>query len=312
LNVAQRIGKDLADRRITAHHEEENGADNPAPKPSEPSAQSDAAEYAILRSSWKRTANLLGVDYSGGEVVLDLNVGGEFLWRGSWRLELVFDEARLELLDSWESVCWVSDKDVAYLELQGSFSEGVKVQRQLLLAKREDFLFLNDVVLPGKAGQIRYRATLPCLEHVVFQPAAEHRELKVLGHTRQMLALPIALAEWSSARCDGEFSVKGQQLEYRRDHAGQGLAVPLWIDLRQKSREVPFTWRPLTVAENRQIVAPDAAVAHRVQVGDRRYVFYRSLATQGTRTVLGAHLASEFLASRMADDGELKTLIEIE
>lgn len=293
-------------------HVQDSDETAPASDPQDASQQSDEAEYAVLRSGWKSSCSLLAVDHSTPEVVLDLNVAGEALWRGPWRLDIALDGQALEQLDDWESVCWESDKDVAYLELQGSFSGGVKVQRQMLLAKRDELLYLSDVILPTEAGSISYRSSLPCRPAIIFQPAHETRELKMLGSRRQLLVLPLALSEWIAGPSMGELTVRGTQVEYRLEHNGPALAAPLFIDLKQKKREQPFTWRPLTVAENRTILSRDDAVAHRVQIGNRRYLFYRSLATRGTRTVLGAHLASEFLASRMLEDGQLETLVEIE
>ena len=46
-----------------------------------------------------------------------------------------------------EPLCWVSDDDVDYLELEIEFGEGLRVQRHLLLARHDRFLLLADAVL---------------------------------------------------------------------------------------------------------------------------------------------------------------------
>ncbi len=278
----------------------------------ESSWQSDSSEYAVLRSQWTKRATLLAVDYSSPTLHLQLNTNQDAVCHGPWRLDITFNDERCELLQDWDSVCWVADEDVAYLELQGSFSHDLKVQRQVLLGRQDDFLFLNDVLLSPTPGRLGYRSALPCEDGIVFQPAVENREFKLIAPSTQLLALPLALPEWQSQPASGEFLVRGKQLEYSLTRQGTALSAPWFIDLKQKKREQPYTWRPLTVAENRQILSAEDAVAYRVQVGQRQFLFYRSLSTRGTRTVLGAHLANEFLASRLNDDGDLHTLVEIE
>lgn len=314
IQVANRLSADLLDHfRIPAIAEPPDSEEpDPRPRFDDSSSQSDDAEYAVLRTAWKRRGTALAVDYSGPEIAIDLNLNGEFLCRGPWRFEAQFDGERLSQLDSWESVCWVADEDAVYLELQGAFSQNVKVQRQILLARRDEFLLLNDVLLPQRRGAIEYRSSLPCLPNVSFQPALDNREMKLRGSEQEMLALPLALAEWRVTDGPGELTVKGAQLELSIATTGQALCAPLFLDLKQRDADVPYTWRPLTVAEERRILTADDAAGYRVQVGERTFVFYRSLATRGTRTVFGAHLASEFLASRLTRAGQLETLIEIE
>lgn len=75
---------------------------------------------------------------------------------------------------------------------------------------------------------------------------------------------------------------------------------------------LPVTWRQLTVAEDRLIVPRDVAVGYRVQIGRAQWLFYRSLAECGNRTLLGQNLVSEFLAARFGRNGIAEPLMEIE
>ena len=66
------------------------------------------------------------------------------------------------------------------------------------------------------------------------------------------------------------------------------------------------------MAENRQRVPRDAAVGYRVMVGRRQWLFYRSLAPRGNRTLLGHNLSTEMLAARFTKAGTVEKLVEIE
>ena len=87
---------------------------------------------------------------------------------------------------------------------------------------------------------------------------------------------------------------------------------PLMFDMDTKRMLRPATWRTLTVAENRAIQPADVAVGYRVQTGKEQWLFYRSLAERGNRTLLGQNLSSEFLAARFNRNGETDPLLEIE
>jgi hypothetical protein len=82
--------------------------------------------------------------------------------------------------------------------------------------------------------------------------------------------------------------------------------------LEPKRHARPFTWRQLTVAEQRQNVSPDAAVGFRVQFGEEQWLIYRSLTKPRNRTVLGHNLATDFLIARFGRDGSVKSLVEVE
>jgi hypothetical protein len=275
--------------------------------------QSDLAAYSVLRSGWKRADHVVAVDYCRQEPRLELWVGSEPFFRGAWKLALTINGAPCPPQGDWESVCWVCDDDITYLELQAPFANDVKVQRQILLGRKRDFLYLNDVVLSPNRAEIDYSASLALAPRLRCQPAEETREIQLAGQRRKIIALPIELGEWKrDAHREGELAVRGNLLELRLRRDAQALALPLFFDLKQGKRYKPTTWRRLTVAENRRMVPRDRAVGYRVQIGSRQYVFYRSLDGQGMRTVLGAHTASEFIASRFTANGELKTLLEIE
>ena len=59
-------------------------------------------------------------------------------------------------------------------------------------------------------------------------------------------------------------------------------------------------------------VPRDVAVGYRAQSGQRQWLFYRSLAPAGNRTLVGQNIAGEFCAGRLLDSGKFDEWIEIE
>ncbi len=66
------------------------------------------------------------------------------------------------------------------------------------------------------------------------------------------------------------------------------------------------------MGQNRAAVSTDEAVGYRVQVGNKQWLFYRSLGEPAVRTVLGKNLMNELLIGRFGSDGNVKTILEIE
>ncbi len=229
-------------------------------------------------------------------------------------MHLSLDGQQLSPQSPWEELCWISDDDVDYLELQQSFAEGVSIQRHLLFARDDAFVFFADAVLGEKAAAIEYRLALPLASEVTIEPAAETRELALVkGSRRRAVLLPLALSEWRGDRRQGELAHDAKSLQLSQSTASaRNLFAPWFIDLAPNRQRRPVTWRQLTVAEDRQIQPHDAAVGYRVQVGNKHWLFYRSLIACGNRTVLGHNLVSEFLAARFDRGGVPETLIEIE
>lgn len=279
-----------------------------------PAAHCEATSLAVLRPAWS-PRDMLAVDYRGRELCSELTCGGQVLWSGRCNPRIALDGVELSPASDWENLCWVSDDDADYLELQLELLGGVRVQRQMLLARQDRFLFAADAVLCERPAVIDYRLALPLVAGVAFMPGDQTREgfLASSEGRRRAQALPLALSEWSGDGHSGELSGAERALELRLTApAAQSLYAPLFIDLSPRRFSLPVTWRQLTVAEDRVIVPRDVAGGYRVQIGRSQWLFYRSLAECGNRTLLGQNLVSEFLAARFGRDGIAETLMEIE
>lgn len=277
------------------------------------SLHSEWAAMTMLRAGWNRGDSCLAVAYPGTTVSAEFSCARSVLWSGPWPLDLAVDGQRAAPCSDWEEVCWVSDKDCDYLELQATFTGGLTVQRQLLLAKQDQFLLLADVVLGREPAKLEYRASVPLCPDVAAQWSEENREgWLTSGGRRRALILPLALPEWRSDPRFGEFHENKRTLELRLVGQGRSLFAPLFVDFKPGRFGKPFTWRQLTVGQNLQAQPADVAVGYRVMIDRQQWLIYRALASKGNRTLLGHNLATEMLVARFRRDGEVEKIVEIE
>lgn len=290
------------------------GSGNPHRRRAAPSIDLDAAGIAILRSSWRRRSPQLAVNFCEPELLLELSLGRRTLLSGTARIELSIDGRSLVPRHGWEQICWESDGDVDYLELELRFAEDVSVQRHLLLARDAGFALLADAVLGDNPRDLAYRGTWPLAPEARFRGEQETREGTLhVGDRPRARVFPLALSEWRSGPSWGTLDADEQgQLALVQQSRGCSMFAPLFIDFDSDRLRKEATWRQLTVGEARQAVPRDVAVGFRVQAGKRQWLVYRSLGEVGVRTVLGQNLRHEFLVGRFGPQGDVQKLLEIE
>jgi hypothetical protein len=278
---------------------------------------SETDGLAILRPGWTESDARLTVRYGGRQLQTELIRGRTLLWSGNWQPEVRLDGELLEATSSWKNVCWVSDDDADYLELEQKLTGATRLQRHVLLARHDRFLFVADAVICKRTRAISYRGPTPLTANVHYTAAREANEgflTSPAGHRRHALVLPLAMPEWRGIGTRGDgLALDGGRLELRQSAiASRALFAPLFIDLAPRRIARPATWRRLTVAEDRRIVPAELAVGYRVQVGTQQWLFYRSLGPQSSRTLLGHHLVTEFLSARFNRSGQVEPIMEIE
>ena len=277
-----------------------------------PAAHSERAAVAVMRPRWSPADPHLALVYPGNSVHSELVCGREVLWSGTWAMEVFCDGHRIEPAGDWQETCWVSDEEVDYLEMQADFGRGIRVERQILLARKDGLLFLGDAILGRRAAQWEYRGWVPLGGRVSFRAAPQTREGFLVGRQARALVLPLALPEWRSEAAAGSLEQTERGLELTALGRGSCLFAPLFIDLRSRRFAKPFTWRQLTVGEELTAQPRDVAVGYRVLVGQGQWLIYRALARKGNRTLLGHNLSSEFLVGRFPRNGQVEPLLEIE
>ena len=291
------------------------GAAKRSPKKSLPDAAvcSEWAGIAVMRGSWDRGSTEVGVIFGEDSVVAELSRGSQQIFSGPWGIDVWVDGKQLAVQGRWSELCWFSDEDVVYLELEAPLGNGIVLQRQVLVARKDEFLLLNHVVLGKKTVEMDVAVSWPLHESMYLQPADETREVTITdGRKPRFLALPLALPEWRAASADGELAATSSGLLLKQRGMASRLEMPLFIDLAPRQRTKPYTWRQLTVAEDLQTQPRDVATGYRVQIGRRQWMFYRSLAAKQIRTVLGQNLGCEYICGRFHTNGSVETLIEIE
>jgi hypothetical protein len=281
-------------------------------KPTRAGQNSEDSCLTVLRTDWRRTASKLAIAYAGSELRAELEVGGETLLAGDWSPHVERDGVPLAPQGAWRSLCWVSDRDADYFEAEIQIAGGVRVQRQVLLAREDELLFVADAVLGESPGELAYRLDTPLAAGVEFRAADETREGTLAGRKPRAVVMPLALPEWRSDRRGGSLEAAECGLRLEQRAHGTSLFAPLFVDLCPRRLTKPRTWRRLTVGRDMTAVPADEAVAFRVQVGKRQWTVYRSLAPVAGRSYLGQHTFYDFVIGRFTRKGELEPLLEIE
>jgi len=276
------------------------------------SVHSEWAEAAILRCDWSAGAPQLALAYGNQSIRCELNTSRKTVWSGNWDPVVTVNGKKLRHDDRWDEVCWVSDEDGDYLELQINFAGDRVLQRQMFLARQDRFLFVADALLGSVNEEIAYESVLPLGPDAAFEPAEESREGSLCVRRRVGRVMPLSLPEWRVQSGPGELEATDSGLRLRLRHKGQRLFAPLFFDLNPARTQRQLTWRKLTIAQHLEIQPDDVAVGYRVQAGDCQWLIYRSLAQRGNRTLLGQNLSSEFVLARFRHDGEIEKLVEIE
>ncbi len=277
---------------------------------------SESAANALMQSDWHKRGARIAIDYSDTEICLEaLGPKGKPVLVGEWTVQVECDgQAQLQL-DEWAELCWYSDEDVDYLELEAKFGQHARVQRQLILFRADRLLLAADALLCDQPGQWSIKSHLPLAAGASLTGDPQTTEGFIVTESgAHCLALPLFLPEWKRQLTTGNLVMEGEDLVVSLTcHGQQRMYAPVLISLCNRHARKPFTWRRLTVGEDLRIVGADEAVAYRVQTGKDQLLLYRTLAPPKRRTALGMHTLADFFAGRFsADDGEVDTLVEVE
>jgi hypothetical protein len=283
----------------------------------EPGRYFEKAEMATMRRTWEQSGCRLAIDFARDPMWLDcLGSGGRRLLSGEWDIAIRKDGRLLETDVAWSEVCWFSDDDVDYLELEAAVEHECKVQRQLILIREEGLMLFADALLAEHAAHWSIESSWELAPDIDCRSAEKSHEAELFLRddpaTRQALLLPLSLPEWRRQPSGGKLYEELGRLILRHETQGKRLYSPLALVSRKSLRDLPFTWRRLTVAEDLVIQPAEVAQAFRLQLGAQQLVFYRSLAQPVRRSALGLHLNSEFYAGRFdSEDTAYEAIVEI-
>ena len=277
-------------------------------------AESSLSEWAasgVYQGSWRRRSPKLAIDYSNQRCRLEIGrdlplIGGETM------PEIRLDDQLLEPVGDFEAVCDEQNEHVDYLELEIELTNNVKLQRQIILSRDDEFLILADAISSNQSGSIEYRCNWPLAPGISVMRESETRELYLTAGKIQSLVLPLALPEWKAARFDGKLDFDQKYLVLSQNANGHSLYAPLVFDLNPKRSRRPRTWRSLTIAQHLQIVSGDVAAAFRIQLDSQQWILYRSLVENGNRTFMGENFAGEFFLGAFDVTGHVEPLLQVE
>lgn len=288
-----------------------------------PSAQSDWACFAMLRSDWSSHADSLAIAHHQPIPQLDVAALGHAVLHGAWGHDLQIGDALIAPAPEWSCSCWASDPDADYLELQMQGPGGLRVERQILLSRQDHFLLLAHSIRGAKsvtkslAGsqdehRIHLRSRLPLAEGVTAEADRLTREIRLKAGKQTIRVFPLALADDRIQSTAHEFFLDGRDLVLQQIGVGNGLYAPLIFDWHPARTRQPALWRTLTVTEAGKVVGRDIAAGHRLQLGKFQLLTYRSLATATTaRAVLGLHTWHESVIARFNSHGDVDAIMNV-
>ena len=277
-----------------------------------PSVYSDWAETALMRPEWRRPDEYFALTFSDGKIDCELSAQRGLICSGTWQTEIQADGKPLDTTAEWHELCWYSDDDVDYLELEQELGRGWKVQRHILFAREDRFIFFGDAILGNRPESIEYQSVLPLVDGVLFSPQDETREGVIKSDRPLGLALPLALPEWRSERGVGSLAQIDDGLQLTHQVNASAAYSAMFIDLWPSRMKKELTWRQLTIAEKLEILGRDKAAGFRVQIGKEQWLIYRSLVPPANRSILGQNLSQEFVCAQFDTEGETIPLIEID
>ena len=288
------------------------GAGEALPRPA--SGHSGQPRQFVLRQGALGAAEL-EVDFSSPVLSAALRVAAGPLLSGPWQALVRLAGAAQAAAGPWNEVCRHRDAKCEYVELEQPLEGDWRLTRQMLLARRDQFLLLADAVVgpPSVRTAIEYELRWPLASGVACAWAKESWEGWIVrGRQRQASVLPLGLPEWRAAWEDGALEAAEGTLRLRQAAHGSALYAPLWLDLARGRLRRALTWRRLTVGENLAVVPPEEAVGYRVQVGREQWLIYHSLAPVGNRSVLGLNTCAAFVCGRFLPSGKIEEIVVIE
>jgi hypothetical protein len=274
------------------------------------------AGQAVLRTGWGRDSLRVVLDHREATPRLEIAAGDRLLIDGPWQWRVTVGGRPLEAEGPWVASGFESDRKATFLEIAAPLAGGLQLERQIVILPRDRVILLADAVThpagSPPAGPLAIESTLAPAAALETERAEETREIFVYGTAMRMMALPLALPEWSCASAGGGFEASDDGLVLRQSSAGTRLYSPLWLDCDPARFGRPLTWRQLTVADTRQNLPRHQAAGFRVQSGLEQWLLYRALDQPRNRTVLGCNLSCEFLLGRVRRDGSVARTLEIQ
>lgn len=278
-----------------------------------PSNQSDFARFALLRSDWTVQADSVALAHHRRFPQLDVTASGRPLIHGDWGLKLVIGGVPVELADEWTCVCWQSDPDADYIELQMAGPGKLRVERIVMLSRTQRFLLLADSISGVPHERIEYQSELPLADNVQLRTDTPTREAQLTMKGFRARAFPLALPQDRVLSTPHNFTAENGRLTLTQVGNGEGLFAPVILDWDPGRSRGAAQWRTLTVTEEGRVIGGDIASGHRLKINDLQLLVFRSLKSTGcSRAVLGHHTWNETVVARVDKHGDVDPFLMVE
>ena len=141
------------------------------------SSQSDWAELICMRNHRRWGTDCCVITHNELDLQMVLTALDMPLLAGACPTETHMESQLLEPKDAWECVCWFSDDDADYVELQRACADGASLLRQCLLARKDHCLLLADTLTLAEPRTLTHTLRLPLAEGATCKKDAVTRQL---------------------------------------------------------------------------------------------------------------------------------------
>ena len=276
-----------------------------------PVNQSDEAGWAVLRTHWGSHADRITVTHDQPAMNVEFAVNGQPVLDGEWYSEITIGEKTTPFRGEWYCVCWQTDQDADYIEMQLFIRGVVRVERQILLSRTRQFCLIAEALGDIKGEPFSYRSQLPLVAGIKSTTSSVTREVQLQAAGGVPLRVfPVTLPDRHVHSTPGHF---GADFRFQTTASGSAWYNPILIDWSPARRTADATWKSLTVAEQQKVLRPEFATGHRVKVGNQQWLIYRSLRQSiEPRSVLGHQTRYETVIGAVEANGDITPLMLVE
>src|SRR5690348_4886549 len=115
------------------------------------SANAESRSQAVMVGDTTDKPDQISTEYGSAAPRIELQALGQVLLGGPWEISVRIAGRELALEPEWSCVCWHSDGDGDYLELQQRIDD-VRIERQVFLSRGGHLAMLADVIAEAPAG----------------------------------------------------------------------------------------------------------------------------------------------------------------
>jgi len=278
-----------------------------------PSAQSDWACSAVLRSSFDPSADLIAIEWEGAQQSLALAAYGTTLFNGIWSSTVTVDDRVVDAVGNWVCTCWFQDDEVAFAELEAGSAGDVRHVRHVMLALKDQFAVITDTAAAGcDDADVMFESRFELSNAFGVEANSITRDVFLKHGDVTVRAIPAWLDDDRVHSTPGDFVAQDDGLSLTARQKGS-VCLPLVLDWNSERAKRDADWNRLTVTEQGRVNSPFESCGFRVRVADLQLLIYRSL-RQGdsNRCVLGHHTANESVYAHVRKTGLISRLVLVE